>query len=102
MKKLLLAVAAAVSISLAGCTAAQLATANSVVDVAGNVCQVIIAATDPTLVPVCTTATGIASAITALIAAHVPTAADATTPYAPSNDEVYKYLVAHGAKLVKH
>ena len=98
MKKFLAIAVLALGLTATGCTKAQLGTANTVVDVAGNVCQVIVAATDPKLAPLCTTATEVASAVTALIAGSAP-AANAT--YSPSNDEIYQYLAAHGAKYVK-
>ena len=100
MKKLLAIAIVALGLTASGCTSSQLHTANTVVDVAGSVCQVIVAATDPKLAPLCTTATDVADAITALIKAH-SAAASTGVAYSPSNDEVYAYLAGHGAKLVK-
>lgn len=101
MKKFLAIAILALGLTATGCTAAQLGGAHSIVDVAGDVCQVIVAATDPVLAPLCTTATGIANAVTALLAAHGPVKAGAEA-YAPSSDEIYQYLATHGAKYVKH
>jgi len=98
MKKLLAIAVLALGLTATGCTKAQLGTANTVVDVAGNVCQVIVAATDPKLAPLCTTAVDVASAVTALIGSN---AAAAKAAYSPSNDEIYQYLATHGAKYVK-
>ncbi len=100
MKKLLVAAVLALGLTASGCTPGQLGTANTVIDVAGNVCQVIVAATDPKLAPLCTTAGAVADAIAALIKAHSG-AASTGVPYQPSNDEVYTYLATHGAKYAK-
>jgi len=100
MKKLLIVAVLALGLTASGCTASELGAANTVIDVAGNVCQVIVAATDPKLAPLCTTAGAVADAIAALVKAHA-SAASAGVPYQPSNDEVYAYLSTHGAKYAK-
>lgn len=90
------------------CTGSQQTTLKAVTDVAGNVCQVVVTATDPSLTPICTTATEIANAIESLIGGHaaaldagtggVAGALAVKTDYVPTNAEVYAWLVAHGAK----
>ena len=72
--------------------------AKTVIDTAGNVCQVVVAAVDPSLGPICTTAQAIADAIAALLAEHQ---AMGVTGAAPSQGEIYNWLVAHGATPVK-
>lgn len=88
---IVLALAAALA---AGCLTkaqtAQLTTA------AGGVCQIVVQATDPMLVPLCTTADQIALALEALGANQ----ADAGVSAAPMNDQVYSWLKAHGAQPV--
>lgn len=99
-----------------GCTAAQQALAKTIVDDTGSVCETVFVAVDPTLAPLCTTASTIATAIESLIASHTtadagaadaaPTAArkagtTAPAAYVPSNAEIYGWLVAHGAHPVK-
>lgn len=81
---------------LAACTKA---TAKSAVDVAGNVCEVVVASVDPALPPICTTAQAVADAIVSIVGAHGPTGVGAA-PYKPSNAEVYAWLAAHGATKV--
>ena len=72
--------------------------AKTVIDTAGNVCQVVVAAVDPSLGPICTTAQAIADAIAALLAEHQ---AMGVAGAAPSQGEIYNWLVAHGATPVK-
>ena len=94
----------ALVLGIGACTPGQLAAANTVIDVVGNTCQVVLIATDPALVPLCTTATAIADAIAALVKAHSHAALDPASPggvYTPSNDEVYAYLASHGARAAK-
>lgn len=98
-----LIIALACSLSLGACSASQ---TGSVIDTAGTVCSVIVAATDPKLASLCTTAEAIADAVAALTLSYHTEASDAgvraaSLPYEPSNDDVYLYLANHGAKEVK-
>lgn len=98
-------IASLILIAVTACTAAEVATAKTIVDVSGNVCQAVFASVDPSLDSVCTTGAAIAAAVEALVAQH--SSADAAlsvskTPYAPTQAEIYAYLVAHGATAVKH
>ena len=104
MKKTFLALVAVLALTVSGCNQTQLAGAKTAVDTAGAVCQILVAASDPTLAPLCTTAVQIGDAVTALVGAHVPVTGAATDgPYKPTNDEVYAYLASHGAKaLARH
>jgi len=91
-----------------GCTINMQAQAKTITDTAGNVCEVVLQATDPALTPICTTAVAVADAIEALVAqATTVVTADAGAAkasakpgvtYKPSHTEVYQYLVQHGAK----
>ncbi len=100
MKKLFAIAIMCLGLTASGCTASQFGTASTVIDVAGNVCQVIVAAADPKLAPLCTTASAVADAIAALIRTR-PHGASTGERYQPSNDEVYAYLATHGAKYAK-
>lgn len=89
---------------LTGCSAAGQATAKTIVDVSGAVCEAVFTSVDPTLAPLCTTGEQIAQAIEALVAqAAAPAVAlkVSPAPYTPSNAEIYNYLVLHGATTAK-
>ena len=97
-------VAGALALGLVGCTDSQWNVVHGAIDGAGAVCQVVVAATDPKLAPLCTTATAIADAVAALVRIKTHSAADPNAPdgaYTPSNDEVYTYLANHGARTAK-
>lgn len=85
-----------------GSTQQRAATAQKYTDAAGAVCEVVVQAADPALAPICTTAVSVAKAIEALVAAKAAAATVSTAEIAqPTSDEIYQYLVAHGAQLAK-
>lgn len=88
------------------CTPQQARIAQTAIDAATGVCEVIVASTDPALTPVCSSAESVAEAIAALVEANstvrpVSGVRPSAAPYRPSGDEVYAWLVAHGAKHVE-
>jgi len=82
-----------------GCTTAQIATAKTIVDDAGKVCEVVFVAADPTLAPLCTTAADLVEA-ELLVQNSIVDGGLGLAP-APTNAQIYAYLKAHGATTVK-
>lgn len=96
----------AMALFASSCTPQQAKFAQTAIDAATGVCEVIVASTDPALAPVCSSAEAVAEAIAALVEANSDTqppagVRPASAPYRPSGDEVYAWLVAHGAKHVE-
>jgi hypothetical protein len=73
------------------CTASQI---KSATDASGAICQIVVQATDPALVPLCVTAQQLAEAIETLVGK------DGGVGAAPSSDAIYQYLSSHGARPV--
>lgn len=99
--------ALATALFVSSCTPQQAKFVQTAIDAATGVCEVIVASTDPGLAPVCSSAEAVAEAIAALVEANSSTQPQlgvrpAAAPYRPSGDEVYAWLVAHGAKHVEH
>lgn len=106
MKKthLLSFIVGAIAVASVGakCSETQVASAT---DAAGQVCEIVLQATEPQLAPLCVTAADVAKAVEALVAQRAAAAAgDAglvgAAPYVPSRAEIYAYLVGNGAKPV--
>jgi hypothetical protein len=101
MGRLLFAATLAVGVLLASCTKS---TETAATQAAGAVCEVIFAAEDPALAPLCTTAAQLAEALEAVLAAS---SADASVqgiapvrPLVVDRTAVYEWLKAHGAQPV--
>ncbi len=93
-------------LAASSCTPQQAKVAHVSIDAAAATCEVIMKATDPGLSPICTTAQAIAQAVTSLVEANARTTTSsdvrpALAPYQPTNDEVYAYLAAHGARPIE-
>lgn len=104
MKQILqLAILASTLTCCTGTAQQRAQTAQKYTDAAGAVCEVVVQAADPALVPICTTATSVAKAIESLMAQKL--AAQTTTKPAdvtpPTNDEIYQWLASHGGQTVK-
>jgi|SRR5580704_6001607 hypothetical protein len=102
--------AAATGGILTACTPQAQSAANATTASVVAGCQVIVTATDPALLPVCVTAAALEQAIQAIIldveAARAEVleggASHAMLPaISPSSDEIYTYLVAHGAQTIQ-
>lgn len=78
---------------IAGCTAAELQEAKNVVTLGGVVCDAVLTATDPALLPLCATAQEVTDAVLALEGSGVPT----SRRLPPSKDAIYAQVVAQRA-----
>jgi hypothetical protein len=81
-----------------GCTNSQ---TNAAITASGQVCEMVVqSVSHPELAPLCTSAQAVAAAVAALVQARQGATGATAAGYAPSDDEVYAYLAAHGAKKV--
>jgi hypothetical protein len=95
---------------IAACTTAELQKVSTVTNASGEVCEIVVQATDPALAPLCATAVAVTNAILALgqqYAVAISTDAGAsdagpTVGFSGvvTNDALYGYLAAHGTKTV--
>lgn len=95
---------------VAACTTAQFQKATTVTNASGQVCEIVVQATDPSLAPLCATAVAVTQAIIALgqqyaLASASDAGASDAGPAAGfsavvTNDSLYAYLAQHGAKTV--
>jgi hypothetical protein len=95
LKVLPLALVGALGFSASACLSA--AQVKSLTDASGGLCQVVVQASDPALVPLCVPAQMLAEAIESLVG---QTADGGVGAAAPSQDAIYAWCKAHGAKPV--
>lgn len=86
----LLYAAATAFVACQGCSAAQ---SKILRDASGALCQVVVQATDPSLVPMCATVNELEIAIGYLVSNHKAATAHEVATYLPSNDEIYSTIL---------
>lgn len=85
----------ALALSVGACLSA--AQVKSLTDASGGLCQVVVQASDPALAPLCVPAQMLAEAIEALVGQAGDAGVGAPPP---SQDAIYAWCAAHGAKPV--